>query len=59
MTVTNRFKGSDVIQQGEIRKPFEVNNAKKEGKRIEQERLEISSIKLEISREHFMQRWAQ
>ena len=28
-------------------------------KEIEWERLEISSRKLEIKREHFMQRWAQ
>ena len=31
----------------------------KEMKITEWERLEISSRKLEISREHFMQRWAQ
>ena len=30
-----------------------------EGKKIEWERLEISSRKLEIPREHFIQRWAQ
>ena len=30
-----------------------------EGKKINWERLEISSRKLEISREHFMQGWAQ
>ena len=40
-------------QQGEIRKPFQVNNAKKQGKTIEWERLEISSRKLEIPREYF------
>ena len=34
-------------------------NAKKKRKTIERERLEISSRKLEIPREHFMQRWAQ
>ena len=34
-------------------------NAKKHGKVIEWERLEISSRKLEIPREHFMQTWAQ
>ena len=34
-------------------------NAKKWRKTIEWERLEISSRKLEIPREHFMQRWAQ
>ena len=32
---------------------------KKQRKTIEWERLEISSRKLEIPREHFMQRWAQ
>ena len=42
-------------EQGEIRKPSQVVKAKKEGK-IEWERLEISSRKLEIPREHFMQR---
>ena len=31
----------------------------KERKRTQWERLEISSRKLEISREHFMQRWAR
>ena len=45
--------------QGEIRKPSSVINAKKERKRTEWERLEISSGKLEIPREHFMQRWAR
>ena len=34
-------------------------NAKKWRKTIERERLVISSRKLEIPREHFMQRWAQ
>ena len=46
-------------QKGEIRKPFSVINAKKQKKTIEWERLEISSRKLELPREHFMQRWAQ
>ena len=46
-------------QQGEIRKPSSVINAKKQSKTIEWERLEISSRKVEISREHFMKRWAQ
>ena len=41
------------------RKPFSVINAKKWRKTIEWERLEISSSKLEIPRENFMQRWAQ
>ena len=34
-------------------------NAKKYRKTTEWERLEISSRKLEIPREHFMQRWAR
>ena len=34
-------------------------NAKKSRKTTEWERLEISSRKLEIPREHFMQRWAR
>ena len=46
-------------QQGEIRKPSSVINAKKQRKTIDWERLEISSRKLEIPREHFMQRWAK
>ena len=45
--------------QGEIRKPLSVINAKKYRKTTEWERLEISSRKLEIPREHFMQRWAR
>ena len=43
-------------QQGETGKPPSVINAKKQRKRIEWGRLEISSRKLEIPREHFMQR---
>ena len=47
-------------EQGEIRKPSSVINAKnKTEKTIEWERLEISSRKFEIPREHFMQRWPQ
>ena len=42
-----------------IRKPSSEINAKKERKTTEWERLEISSRKLEIPREHFMQRWAR
>ena len=42
--------------QGEIRKPSSVISAKKSRKTIEWERLEISSIKLEIPTEHFMQK---
>ena len=45
--------------QGEISKPSSVINVKKERKAIGLERLEISSRKLEIPREHFLQRWAQ
>ena len=41
---------------GEIRKPSSVINAKKQREIIEWERLEISSRKLEIPREHFLQR---
>ena len=46
-------------QQGEIRKPSSVINAKKQRKSTEWERLEISARKLDIPREHFMQRWAR
>ena len=46
-------------QQEEIRQLSSVINAKKQRKTIEWERLEISSRKLEIPREHFLQRWAQ
>ena len=41
------------------KKPTSVINAKKQRKTTERERLEISSRKLEIPRELFMQRWAQ
>ena len=41
------------------RKSSSVINAKKQRKTIEWERLDISSRKLEIPREIFMQRWAQ
>ena len=44
---------------GEIRKPSSAINAKKKRKTIEWERLEIYSRKLEIPRDHFMQKWAQ
>ena len=46
-----------IIARRKIRKPSSVINAKKWRKTIEWERLEISSRKLEIPREHFMQRW--
>ena len=39
-------------QQGEIRKPSSAINAKKQREKIEWERLETSSRKLEIPREH-------
>ena len=41
------------------KKPSSAINAKKLRKTIEWERLEISSRKLEIPREHFNQRWTQ
>ena len=47
------------IARRETRKPSSVINAKKQRKTTEWERLEISSRKLEIPREHFMQRWVQ
>ena len=46
-------------EQGEIRKTSSVINVKKYMKMKEWERLDSSSGKLEIPREHFMQRWAQ
>ena len=47
------------IARKEIREPSSVISAKKYRKAIEWKRLEISSRKLEIPREHFMQRWTQ
>ena len=41
------------------KKAFLSEQCKETEKTIEWERLEISSRKLEIPREHFMQRWAQ
>ena len=41
------------------KKAFRSEPCKKERKTIEWERLEISSRKLEVPREHVMQRWAQ
>ena len=41
------------------KKAFLMINAKKQRKTIEWERLQISSRKSEIPKEHFMQRWAQ
>ena len=40
------------------KKDFHSDHAKKRRKTTEGERLEISSRKLEIPREHLMQRWA-
>ena len=42
-----------------VKKPSSEINAKKQRKTTEWERLEISSRKLEIPREHFMQTWAR
>ena len=41
------------------KEPFLGDQCKEIRKTIEWKRLEISSRKLEIPREHFMQRWAQ
>ena len=41
------------------KKAFLCDQCKEKGKTIKWERLEISSGKLEIPREHLMQRWAQ
>ena len=41
------------------KKAFLLIKAKKQRKTIEWERLEISSRKLDIPREHFMQRWTE
>ena len=46
-------------KQGEIRKASSMISAKIQRKTTEWERLEISSRKLEIPREYFMQRWAK
>ena len=47
------------IARRDKKKPSSVINAKKSRKTTEWERLEISSRKLEIPREYFMQRWAR
>ena len=41
------------------KKAFLSEQCKEIEEKVEQERLEISSRKLEIPREHFMQTWAQ
>ena len=43
-------------QQGEVRKPSSAISAKKQRIAVEWKSLEISSRKLEIPREHFMQK---
>ena len=58
-THLNAYSMSSKEQQREIRKPSSEINAKKQRTTIEWERLEISTRKSEIPREHFMQRWAQ
>ena len=45
---------SSIEWRGEIRKPSSVINAKKQKKTMGWERLEISSNKLGIPRDHFM-----
>ena len=45
--------------QGEMQKPSSVNNAKKQRKTKQWKRLEISSRKLEIPREYFIQTFKQ
>ena len=47
------------IVRRDKKKPSSVMSAKKLRKTIEWERLEISSRKLEVPRDLFMQRWAQ
>ena len=46
-------------QQEEIRKPSSAISPKKQRKTTKSEKLQISSRKLEIPREDFMQRWAR
>ena len=46
-------------QQEEIRKPSSAISAKKQRKTTDWERLDITSRKLEILSEHFMQRLAR
>ena len=48
-----------IARRDKKKKSSSVINAKKQRKTIEWQRLEISSRKLGIPREHFMQRWAQ
>ena len=48
-----------IARRDKKKKPSSAINAKTQRKTTEWERLEISSIKLEIPREHFMHRCAQ
>ena len=54
-----RYKHLNAEFQRIARKPSSVTSAKKYRKTIEWERLEISSRKLEIPRDYFLQRWAK
>ena len=57
-----RYKHLNAVLQRIARrdkKAFFSDQCKEQRKTTEWERLEISSRKLEIPREHFMQRWAQ
>ena len=54
-----RYKHLNAEFQRIARKAFLSNQCKEIEETIEWERLETSSRKLEIPREHFMQRWAQ
>ena len=57
-----RYKHLNAEFQSIARRDKKVSsaiNAKKYRKTTEWERLEVSSRKLEIPREHFMQRWAR
>ena len=55
---SNKHRGGLLHLDEEIRLHLEMD-AKKSRKTREWERLDISSRKLDIPREHFMQRWAQ
>ena len=54
---THIWMQSSEKQQGEIRKPSYMINAKKQRETIEWERIEISLRKLEIPREHAFELW--
>ena len=48
-----------IARRDKKKKPSSMISEKKQRKTIEWKRLDISSRKLEIPREHFMQRWAR